>query len=92
MPRREIARALARKGFVLDERDHAYFRLWVDGLDTGIYTKLSRGAKYRDIDRSLLGEIADQLHLSNEDFEQLVDCKIDGPAYVALLRTKGLQL
>jgi len=45
MPRgaRDIASNLQRKGFVPDEGNHTFYRLFVDGKNTGIRTKISHG-------------------------------------------------
>lgn len=90
--RRDVESALRKKGFVLEETDHRYYKLQVDGKYTGIQTKVSTGTKYKTLAASLVGLMAGQLRLSKAEFLDLVRCSIDGDAYVSLLEKKGLQL
>lgn len=68
-----IAAALARKGFELrDDRDHIV--LTFGGLTRSIYTKLSRGSKYKVYGNPLLGDISRQLMLSRRQLDELIQC------------------
>lgn len=86
-PRREIKRALARKGFRERQkgRDHDFFFFEHEGLVKAVFTKISRGRKYRDIDDSLLKRMSRQLHLSGSQFDQLIDCPMTEEGYVSVL-------
>jgi len=63
MPRsaREVAANLERKGFRADDGDHTFVRLFVDGKNTGIRTKISHGEK--EIHDGLLAQMARQTRL-----------------------------
>jgi predicted RNA binding protein YcfA (HicA-like mRNA interferase family) len=89
MPRgaRDIASNLQRKGFVPDEGDHTFYRLFVDGKNTGIRTKISHGEK--EIHDGLLAQMAKQARLVKKEFLELVDCPMSDARYLELLRERG---
>lgn len=87
--RQKIARALSKKHFRLGAGDHDYYWLYVDDVRTGIYTKLSRGEKYRTIGDGLVKEIARQIKLQKGEFLEFVQCTLSGDAYVALLKSRN---
>ena len=92
-PRAGIEAALLQKGFRREPGgDHRYYRLWADGRKSSIATKISTGTGYKEYGDSLLGMMARQLHLTKGDLLRLVDCDLDGPGYVAMLRTNGVRL
>lgn len=88
LKRRDVEAALKKKGFTVEERDHRYYRLLVDGEPTGIYTKVSTGKKYRDLGRDLVTLMAKQLKLTRKEFADLVSCEITADRYLALLRER----
>ena len=92
LDRADIEAALAKKGFVLRVGDHRYYRLLVDGKETGIQTYLSTGSSYKTYSDSLLGQMARQLGLKKAELIRLVQCQLDGPAYLALLRASGYKI
>lgn len=83
----ELLRALERKGFRLEDRDHVYCYLYVDGKRSPIRTKVSHG--HKDYGPRLQSEMAWQLHLSNRDFEALINCPLSYEHYVEMLRRAG---
>jgi predicted RNA binding protein YcfA (HicA-like mRNA interferase family) len=89
MPRsaREVAANLERKGFVPDEGDHTFFRLFVGGKNTGIRTKISHGVK--EIHDGLLSQMAKQTKLVKKEFLELVDCPMSEERYRELLCERG---
>lgn len=90
MIRRAIAKALTRKGFEsVEGKSHRVFRLLVGGLETGVGTVLSRGSQSATLGAPLVGKIATQLHITGEQFKDLVDCPLSHEGYVAILREKG---
>jgi predicted RNA binding protein YcfA (HicA-like mRNA interferase family) len=88
MPRdaKEVAANLKRKGFTLDEGDHTFYRLFVDGKNTGIRTKISHGE--REIHDGLLAQMAKQTKLVKKEFLELVDCPLTLERYLELLRER----
>jgi predicted RNA binding protein YcfA (HicA-like mRNA interferase family) len=90
MPRsaREVAANLERKGFIADDGDHTFYRLFVDGKNTGIRTKISHGEK--EIHDGLLSQMAKQTRLVRKEFLDLIDCPMTGSQYIELLRERGL--
>jgi predicted RNA binding protein YcfA (HicA-like mRNA interferase family) len=89
MPRdaKEVAANLQRKGFTPAEGDHKFYRLIVDGKNTGIRTKISHGEK--EISDGLLAQMAKQTKLAKKEFLELVDCPLTYPRYLELLRERG---
>lgn len=83
----EVLRALQRKGFQLENRNHVFCYLWVGGKKTPVYTKVSHGSK--ECGSALQSCMAHQLHLSNSEFEDLMDCPLSYETYVAMLRRQG---
>lgn len=97
LERNKVVRALKQKGFQEDParagQDHEWFRLFVDGQQTSVLTKVSRGsAKYRDLGDDLVRLMARQVKLSNPEFKELVSCTLSGEAYVQKLRDAGHDL
>lgn len=84
---RDIAGALKSKGFIEKQSHHTFFALAVNGLRSGVRTKLSHGV--REYGASLLHQIAQDLGLTNEELERLLDCPMSGQQYVDLMRLRG---
>lgn len=80
--RKDIHASLLRKGFIHDDGDHHYYVYHnLAGKKTIKKTKMSRGTKYKNIDDSLLGQMARQLGLPKSKFLDLVDCTLDQKGY-----------
>lgn len=81
MPRErlEIVGALSKKGFSLKEGkgDHDFYFFETGGLTQAIFTKVSRGPKFRTIDDSLVSLMSKQIKLTRRQFDQLIDCSLD---------------
>ena len=88
MPRdpKEVAANLKRKGFTPGEGDHTFYRLFVDGKNTGIRTKISHGEK--EIHDGLLAQMAKQTKLVKKEFLELIDCPLTLDQYLELLRER----
>ncbi len=67
-----IEKALTKKGFSKEQSHHTYFIFFHNGKKTGLYTYLSHGKK--EISKTLRSKMADQLHLSPSDFDEVIDC------------------
>jgi hypothetical protein len=91
--REQVVSALTSKGFVLEERDHIFLFLRVDGRKTGIYTYVSRGKSHRVLSDDILTFMKKQLRLDTKrQLLELVECPMDLAAYIALLRARGLRV
>lgn len=94
LKRNEIDSALTTKGFnkVDRKRDHYYYYLYVDGVDVGIFTKISRGSKAREISEPLISVMAKQLRINKKQFIEFVDCTVKYLDYLQILRGKGINV
>lgn len=91
--RSKLCSALPRKGFV--ERSgtkHDVFRLEVDGRETTVFTKVSRGTNYKVISADGVAKMSKQLHLSKGEFLEMIDCKIDAVEYLRILDRNGVKI
>lgn len=92
LERTDVVASLLKKGFEEGPGDHDYLKLIVGGRYTGIYTKVSRGSKYRTLGDALVGQMARQVKLKKAEFVDLVGCAISGEQYLAILRRQGEEL
>lgn len=83
-----VASSLKRKGFRPQERDHTFYRFFAYGRRTPILTKISHGAS--ECSRSLLSQMAKQLHLSSDEFARMLNCPMKSEEYVRLLCERGI--
>ena len=83
---RDIKASLAGKGFVPEQRDHSYFFLYVGDRKSSIRTKVSHGIK--EYSSNLLSLMARQLHLSNKQLGDLLDCPLRYEEYLSILQEK----
>jgi hypothetical protein len=89
--RDQIRASLTSKGFKLDtDRDHDVLTLEAQGLNRAIWTKLSRGKKYKVYGDGLLAEICSQLGVTKKQLNRLVGCDMDGAEYLGILRDRGI--
>lgn len=80
--RTDIHASLVRKGFIHYDGDHHYYVYHnLSGKKTIKKTKISRGSKYKNIDDSLLVQMARQIGLPKAKFLELVDCTLDQSGY-----------
>jgi hypothetical protein len=86
-----IVASLTGKGFELrNDKDH--FVLTFGGLTRSIYTKLSRGTKYKVYGNSLLGDVCRQLMLTRKQLDNLIACPMGREEYLEALRAQGIGL
>ena len=90
--RAQIKASLVAKGFDEEtkDRDHDFYFLRHNDLRRAIFTKLSRGRKYKTYDDGLLAAISKQLQLTRSQLNELIDCSMDGAQYIAALRNRGI--
>lgn len=64
----------------------------MDGKKTGIFVIISTGTGYKQYKDPLVARLAQELRLSKADFLRLIQCQLDEPGYVALLRDAGVKV
>lgn len=75
MKARKIRSALTGKGFERSEGGpHEMYSMRVDGKIV-VSTNMSRGSSHEEIGKKLLSQMAKQLHMSNRQFRDYLDCK-----------------
>ena len=85
---KEMCSALKAKGFREDKTHHKAYWLFVDGKKTSIKTFFSHGAN--EYGANLLAKVRKQMKLSsNSEFDQFMDCEMDGVKYLERLKTLG---
>lgn len=83
---RVIENALSQKGFKKKESHHKKYTLYINGKRTSIYTFVSHGTKeYGD---NLLNKMKNQLHISREELNDLIDCPLKHEDLVRILADK----
>ncbi len=85
---KDVAASLLKKGFQRRNSGDVYYRLYVDGKKTIVYTMISHGEK--EIHDGLLGAMARQVKLSRKQFNDLVDCPLALEQYMQLLQKQGV--
>lgn len=86
-----MERTLIRKlGFSRSESHHHFYHLFDRDGNLVIITKLSHGAKGRDISKAILSKIARQMKLSNPQLQAAVDCPLSKENYSDILKEQGL--
>ena len=86
---REIASVLKRKGFHEERKTkHEFFRLHVGGKVTQVRTHLSHGNQDIQKGSSLFAAMARQLHLSNAELEELLNCPLLKAGFIEVLQNK----
>lgn len=85
---KDVKNALAKKGFEVENGDHIYLRLHVDGKKTAICTRVSHGRK--DYSGLLWQALRKQLHLNDHQLRQLIDCPLTHGKYVEILTERNV--
>ena len=88
--REDVRSSLCSKGFVEENNDH-YFYVYVhNSKRTSIFTKISKGSKYKTLQRPLLSLMSKQVKLTFSQFLDLVDCSLTAEGYLAHLEGKKI--
>lgn len=91
LKRRDVESSLESKGFVREERDHAFFIYYTkNGLKSSVRTKVSHGTSHTDISDNLVGMMARQCKLVTKDFKDLIACPLSRDEYEDKLISQGL--
>lgn len=69
-----VTKALKKKGFFEGSGKHVVYQFFADGEDTPVFTHVSHNKQ--EIDSFLQSRMANQLHLSKQEFIDMVSCKI----------------
>jgi len=85
--KRQIDRALRKKGFDRRHSHHVFYWLTVDGKTSEVFTRMSQGRG--EVGSALIARMARQCRLSTNEFLSLVDCPMTGNAYVERLEAGG---
>ncbi len=89
LDRRRVVKSLTKKGFHEENgKKHILFFYRLDGKETGVFTKVSRGTKYKTLGLGLVKEMAQQCRLSTEQFRSLVRCPLSKEGYRGLIRAR----
>lgn len=89
--RRKIQQSFKKKGFIMEDRKRHEAYILVDPEDnlTDVFTVISRGGSYKQYGSPLLGYMADELKLSNQELLKLIDCDLEYDDYITILQQKG---
>jgi predicted RNA binding protein YcfA (HicA-like mRNA interferase family) len=88
LERDEVEAGLKKKGFAEEDGDHRFYKLKVGERYTGIFTKTSRGKKYKTLGDDLVSAMAKQIKLTRKEFIDLVSCPMSHEQYLALLKER----
>jgi len=89
--RTKIIASLTGKGFELrDDRDHFVLVFAGVGLRRAIFTKLSRGSKYKVYGDKLLSDMSHQLKITRKQLDALIECPMQESDYTKVLKDQGL--
>jgi hypothetical protein len=90
LDRTDVENALEQKGFTVTGGDHKFFTYHtVQGKKTQIFTKTSRGTKYKKLGDDLVKSMSNQCRLTMPLFKQLVACTMGRAEYQQYLETGG---
>lgn len=92
MDRRDLESALSKKGFEMEQGDHRYYTLVVDGKETAVGTMVSMGTKSKELGPPMVSTIAKQLRLTKEELKRFVACNMSEQDYIQHLRSCGVQI
>jgi hypothetical protein len=87
LKRNEVETGLKRKGFKRNHNDHRYWTLYVDGKKEAS-THVGQGDNF-DIRFDEIGFMAKQLGITNQNFVDLIICKLSTDNYM-ILRKENL--
>ena len=84
----KIDKALRKKGFLREERDHHFYFYIYNGKKTAINTKISHSET--EIGDPLVIQMSKQIYLNKEQFVKLIECTLDAESYKQILIDKGI--
>ena len=84
----KVESSLKKKGFKQKPGDHRYFYYYNNGVLTDVRTKTSHCGQ--DINDYLINKMAKQVHLSKDDFIDLINCPLSKEEYAKKLRKQNI--
>lgn len=84
----KVKRSLQKKGFVEDDSDHKLYVLYLNDERTSVWTCLSHNGQ--SIGEDLISKMRRQLHLSKDDFVDLIKCPLSKEEYLDKLIKSGI--
>lgn len=85
----KVEKSLIKKGFVLEPKHHRFYCLHdEDNKRTSVRTKVSHNGQ--DINDFLINQMKKQLHLTKDEFCDLINCPLEYEKYLELLREQGI--
>ena len=85
---KDVEKALLKKGFRKDNKDHRRFRLWVDGVMRKVNTMTSHNSQ--EIGHNLQTMMAMQMYLTKNEFLIFVSCQMTEQDYIERLKAKDI--
>jgi len=90
MKRRKIDSALISKGFERNEGSkHILYSMEIEGK-IAVVTRMSRGSSHHEIGKKILSKMAKQLHISNQQFLEYIECKYTYKEYYSYVKKNYL--
>ena len=84
---RKLGNVLTSKGFKEKQGDHTFYFLYAGDKKTSVHTKISHGRK--EYGANLLSQMSKDLHLTNKQFGQLIECPLSHEDYIQVLVDHG---
>ncbi|MDD5615880.1 MAG: hypothetical protein PHH85_06725 [Candidatus Methanoperedens sp.] len=85
---KDMGSALSKKGFKSNQSHHTFYVFYFNGKKTNIKTFIShRKKEYGD---ALISAMKKQLHLSREEFDDLISCPLKEEMLIKLYLKKGV--
>ncbi|MCZ7401189.1 MAG: hypothetical protein O8C61_03100 [Candidatus Methanoperedens sp.] len=85
---KDMGSALKKKGFKFHQSHHTFYVFYFNGKKTNIKTFISHGEKeYGD---TLISAMKKQLHLSREEFDNLISCPLKEEKLIEIYLKQGL--
>lgn len=91
LDKKDIEKALKKKGFKSEERDHTFWYFHYNGKKTSIFTFTSHGSGHKTYSGRLIGYLKRQLKFnSSNELRKFVQCPISEEKYIEILKSQGV--
>jgi len=94
--RSDIVRSIKGKGFrpmsCEGNPDHDYYVLVVNGIESGIVAKISRGSRYKTYSTTLLNLQARVWHVKMREVYEFFECSMKLDQFLRVLRAVGWRI
>ena len=85
---RKTEKNLCKKGFKIANGNHRFLVFYDGNKKTTIHTMMSHNGQ--DIDKFLISKMAEQVHLSKDDFISFANCTLTESQYRSILMQQKL--